>query len=265
MKRRLVVIIVSMFLFFTNTFAIAGWGQPSKSEVKEYIETFVSVGLYAVPYSEPLSTVLSSPAIARWGLHTWVNARLIKAWADYDDALDRRTNQEEIKRLLDRANRLQAIQTCIATRDCSRLRRIEARDNTNNAYESNSYDSGTSSATATATAELDRVLGNEWTCTELGFTATCTRQGSSGAFVCNWDGGCEDSLFRVMSSSDGSISMNRTDQKCTFSKGLTAKYKGELKGRVIKGERMIVNVGTGLVKPTALLDLWQNFSCTINW
>ena len=119
---------MGMFFLLTNSFALAQWGQPSKSEVKEYIETFINVGLYAVPYSEPLSVLLSSPDITRLGLHTWVNAKLQKAWIDYDDALDQGANKEELTRLMDKANRYQAIYTCLFQNDCTRLKQIEARD-----------------------------------------------------------------------------------------------------------------------------------------
>ena len=55
---------------------------------------------------------------------------------------------------MDRADRCQAIQTCIATRDCSRLRAIEAKDRErrDDAVSVNT----TNTPTATASAELTR-------------------------------------------------------------------------------------------------------------
>jgi len=107
-------------------------------------------------------------------------------------------------------------------------------------------------------------LGTQWSCNELGFTSTCTRQGRSGAFLCKWAGGCSDSLFRV-SWSQGSeeIYMTRTDLTCEFSKGLTAEYRGKIKGGIIKGQRRIIGAGQGRVRPTGLLNVWQDFSCTV--
>ena len=123
-----VMICFGMLLLLTNSVAFAEWGRPSKSEVKEYIDTFVSVGLYAVPYSEPLSVLLASPEITRMGLHTWVNAQQQKVWLDYEDALARDAEKEELIRLIDKANRYQAVYTCLFQNDCTRLRQIEDKD-----------------------------------------------------------------------------------------------------------------------------------------
>ena len=128
MNIRKTLLFMVVFVFFTISVAFGQWGQPSKSEVQEYIEIFVNVGLYAVPYSEPLSVLLSSPDIIRMNLHGWVANRHREAWDDYDDALDRGVRGESLVQLMERANRYQAIYSCLFQNDCTRLKQIEAKD-----------------------------------------------------------------------------------------------------------------------------------------
>ena len=112
------------FTLITQNSAIAQGRHPSKSEIKENIETFTNVSLYAVSYSEPLSLLLSAPEINKLGLHTWLNIKKQEVSIDILDA----TTKEELDRLRNKEDRLHAVYTCIYSKDCSRLRDIEDND-----------------------------------------------------------------------------------------------------------------------------------------
>ena len=93
--------------------------------------------------------------------------------------------------------------------------------------------------------QRDVTLGDHWTCSELGYTAECPREGRTGVWVCNWAGGCSDSRMTVRSFDPGSgeIVWSRYDATCDFSKGLTAEYRGTLRGGVVSGTRTIRGAG----------------------
>ena len=128
-------------------------GKLSKSQAREYIESFVNASVYA-SLIQTHQRYAGGTGIYQLGLQTWIDSKVYNAWRDYDDALDHGANAEQLKRLMDRADHSQAIQTCIATRDCSRLRAIEAKDRErrDDAVSVNT----TNTPTATASAELTR-------------------------------------------------------------------------------------------------------------
>ena len=108
---------VYRFVLFTAlVLLLPNWvyTQPSKSEIKKYIETFVNVGLYAVPYSEPLSVLLSSPDLARGSMLFHVNRKLQSSMIEYEELLDENPTQEELKAAFAKINKYQAIQSCIS-------------------------------------------------------------------------------------------------------------------------------------------------------
>lgn len=144
-----------LILFLMTTGLMASSSELTKGQAKEYIMNFINVSLYAVPYSEPLSVLLSSHSILELGLHTWLNSQQQKAWNDYDDALDSGASQDQLRRLMDKADRVQAIYSCIFSKDPSRLRKIEARDR-----KRNESTHSTQSASLFETGSTSDVLGS---------------------------------------------------------------------------------------------------------
>jgi hypothetical protein len=105
------------------------------------------------------------------------------------------------------------------------------------------------------------ILESHLTISELGFSGNCRKTEGQNKWMCNWVNGCSDSQFKLksLSKKTGKIIFDRTDLTCSFSKGLKAEYECTLVGDALKDcKRKITNAGTGNVRPTHLLNKWQN-------
>ena len=103
----------------------------------------------------------------------------------------------------------------------------------------------------TAPGRFPDAAGTLWEQEELGFKGTWERVPGSNKWKASWENGCDDSTIEITVTGN-EITASRTDGKCKFSKGLTAKYSGTIQpdGTTIKGKsREITNSGTGDVKP----------------
>jgi hypothetical protein len=120
---------ITFFIFlislFFQTASYAQWGQEQSSKAEDYIKAFISTGMYALPYSEPLSALLELPDIHRAKSLGHIREGMLKAQADYEDSLHSGASPDQIQDNLKTLDRYQTIYSCLFQNDCSKLRALE--------------------------------------------------------------------------------------------------------------------------------------------